>query len=90
MDRREEIARKYVPCRCDEIYTSRGLSAPDCPFHSTDPELAMDEYWTERGLLLLEFVFHETTGKAMNENGEIEFKYKGEWVTRQQLFESFL
>jgi hypothetical protein len=41
---KEEIAKKYVPCRCDTAYTSRGLTAPDCPYHSTDPEAAMDEW----------------------------------------------
>lgn len=41
---KEEIAKLYVPCRCDDIYTSRGLTAPDCPYHSTDPESAMDQF----------------------------------------------
>jgi len=46
MDKKTEIALKYVTCRCDEAYKSRGLTAPDCPYHSTDPESAMDE-WAE-------------------------------------------
>jgi hypothetical protein len=25
---------KYIPCHCDEAYTSRGLRAPDCPRHA--------------------------------------------------------
>lgn len=41
---RADIAIKYVPCRCDDAYSSRGLAAPDCPYHSTDPESAMEEY----------------------------------------------
>jgi len=52
MDKKTEIALKYVTCRCDEAYKSRGLTAPDCPYHSTDPESAMDE-WAE---LFAEFI----------------------------------
>lgn len=44
---KEEIARKYVPCWCDVAYTSRQLADPGCPFHSTDPEIAMDQ-WAEQ------------------------------------------
>lgn len=95
-DRREKIAKKYVPCRCDEIYTSRGLTAPDCPFHSTDPEAAMDEYFTERALELLEYManYRVECRKGYKSLGETEiiplFNYKGEWINAQQLFENFL
>lgn len=44
MSNKEQIARKYVQCTCDEIFTSRNLTAPDCPYHSSDVESAMDEY----------------------------------------------
>lgn len=47
---KEEIAKMYVPCRCDEAYTSRGLAASDCPYHSTDPESAMDEYSKQQAI----------------------------------------
>jgi len=46
MNTKEEIAKNYVPCRCDMAYISRGLYAPDCPYHSTDPEVAM-EVWAK-------------------------------------------
>lgn len=40
----EEIALRYGLCACDEIYTKRGLVAPDCPLHSMGVEEAMKEY----------------------------------------------
>lgn len=46
-DRREEIALKLGLCKCDEAYTSRGLTAPDCPYHSMCVSEAMDEYSKE-------------------------------------------
>jgi len=30
----EEILKEHVFCECGEIYTSRGLTAPDCPLCS--------------------------------------------------------
>ena len=39
-----KIIEKYGLCTCDKIYTSRNLTAPDCPFHSTALEEAMIEY----------------------------------------------
>lgn len=47
---KEELALTYVPCRCDEAYKSRGLTAPDCPYHSTDPETAMDVYAQQQAI----------------------------------------
>lgn len=44
---KEEIALKYGLCNCDEAYTSRGLTAPDCHWHSTAVDEAMDEYAKE-------------------------------------------
>jgi hypothetical protein len=47
---KEDIAKKYWLCRCDEIYTSRGLTAPDCPWCSASVDEAMDEWaskWKE-------------------------------------------
>ncbi len=44
MNSREEIAKKYFPCTCGEIYLSRNLTAPDCPFHAFDWDGAFEEY----------------------------------------------
>ena len=30
----EPELRRLIPCTCDEAYTSRGLTAPDCPWHN--------------------------------------------------------
>lgn len=40
----EEIALQHGLCNCDKIYTSRGLKAPDCPWHAFPVEEAMDTY----------------------------------------------
>lgn len=88
---REEIAKKFVPCRCDVAYTSRGMTAPDCPFHSTDPEAAMDEYGTQMCLELLEYLGkHEVECLIRISNEKPIFLFKGEWITKEQLFENFL
>lgn len=50
MESAEEIAYHYGLCTCDEIYTSRGLYAPDCPWHSLGVEEAMEEYAKEVAL----------------------------------------
>jgi len=44
MKSREEIAKKYFPCTCGEIYLSRNLTAPDCAFHSLEWDKALEEY----------------------------------------------
>jgi hypothetical protein len=52
-------------CTCDEIYTSRGLKAPDCPWHSLGVEEAMEEYAKEVAIELLNFVTSETSPFAI-------------------------
>lgn len=51
---------------------------------------AMDEYFTERALELMTYIVKHTTGHSIDEEGNIEFKYKGEWISSKQLFENFL
>jgi hypothetical protein len=48
MNTAEETATKYGLCTCHEGYTSRGLTAPDCPLHSMAVEEAMQDYAHER------------------------------------------
>jgi hypothetical protein len=58
----EEVLKEYVPCECGEIYTSRGLVAPDCPLcsmHSCYIE-AMEAYAME--------VVKHVTSKPMVKN----------------------
>jgi hypothetical protein len=58
---KEEIAKNYVPCRCHQAYISRGLTAPDCPYHSTDPESAMDEYAKQQSIAFANYVMKDYT-----------------------------
>jgi hypothetical protein len=52
---------------------------------------AMDTWMKECVLLAFEFVAHETTGHSFNKTkDELEFKYKGEWISKEKLFENFL
>ena len=41
---KEQIALKYGLCNCDEAYTKRGLTAPDCPWHAWAVDEAMEDY----------------------------------------------
>jgi hypothetical protein len=40
----EQIALEHGLCTCDPIYSSRGLTAPDCPWHAYEVEAAMEAY----------------------------------------------
>lgn len=35
----QEEVPKYIPCTCEEIYKSRGLEAPDCPYHNYSDDI---------------------------------------------------
>lgn len=52
MSRLEEIALEYGLCNCDEAYTKRNLTAPDCPFHAFAVSEAMEQYAREVAQLL--------------------------------------
>jgi len=82
MDRRAEIVAKLI--MSDKYFKTDTI--PEALVYD-----AMDEYMRESVLLAFEFVAHETTGHSMNETkGELEFKYKGQWVSKEELFENFL
>lgn len=51
---------------------------------------AMDEYMRESVLEAFEYVVKNTTGHSIDENGKVQFKFKGEWITTKKLFENFL
>lgn len=51
---------------------------------------AMDEYMRESVLEAFEYVVKNTTGHHIDEKGNVEFKFKGEWITTKQLFENFI
>jgi hypothetical protein len=51
---------------------------------------AMDIYMRESVLEAFEYVVKNTTGHHIDEKGNVEFKFKGEWITTKQLFENFI
>jgi hypothetical protein len=76
MDRRAEILEKHFPTPND----------PDCEAIYE----AMDEYMRESVLEAFEYVVKNTTGHHIDEKGNVEFKFKGEWIDKEQLFQNFL
>lgn len=93
-DRREEIAIKLGLCNCHEIYTSRGLTAPDCPYHAFAVTEAMDEYMKECCLELLSYMAKRDFECGTDKNGNCVFRWYDGYdyysLTKEQLFENFL
>lgn len=88
IDRREEILNQQH----DLLVDDRGLPKDGSElFFCYKPAAisAMDEYMRECCLALLEYVAINVTDSSVSVNG-IEFKYKGEWIAKEQLFENFL
>lgn len=80
-DRRTEILDN-----CDKDYIE------DFGFVTTPEGMkeAMDIYMKESVMEAFEWLVKNTSGHSIDENGKCEFKYKGEWITKEQLFENFL
>ena len=77
-DKREEILKPYV-FKMDEREVVREGDAID----------AMDEYTKQTCLELLEYISKNCIIiGTFNDYGS--FYYKGEWITKEQLFENFL
>lgn len=51
---------------------------------------AMDSYMKVSVLEAFEYIVKNTTGHSIDENGKVQFKFKGEWITTKQLFENFI
>lgn len=86
MDRREKILSEKL---------GRYLLKISDISHGTDAiphaiKLAMDEYMKECVIEAFEFIAKQTTGHSIDEKGNVEFKYKGEWLSTKKLFENFL
>lgn len=81
--------------RREEILEAHGLKPASSLHYDQDivnfnlVKVAMDEYFKERALELLDFIARRTNNYVI-ENGVPEFLYKGEWITKEQLFENFL
>lgn len=78
---KEEIAAKYIPCTCGEIYLSRNIVAPDCPLHAFAIEEAMEEYRSQSNdQEIIEFVEHLGIKGKFKDN---------EWFTTSELLNMF-
>ena len=64
----DEIGKKHFPCECDEIYLSRKLTAPDCPYHAFDWESAMTEYAKQELILFIEWLYADE--RRFEDSGE--------------------
>ncbi len=76
MDMRAEILDRHFPTPND--------------IDRNDIYEAMDEYMRESVLEAFEYVVKNTTGHHIDEKGNVEFKFKGEWISKEALFENFL
>ncbi len=52
--------------------------------------LALDEYWRVRSMKLLEWMAENDIQCAVEAGKEQQFYYKGEWITKEELFQNFL
>jgi hypothetical protein len=81
MDRREEILQSLT---LSEKYFT------DDTFTEAQIFDAMDEYMKECVLEAFEYVVKNTTGHSIDEDGSVHFKFKGQWLSTEELFENFL
>lgn len=51
---------------------------------------SMDEYFEKRSMELLEYMAKNEVNSEIDLAGLSSFYYKGEWITREQLFQNFL
>lgn len=51
---------------------------------------AMDSYFEARSMELLEYMAKNEVNSEIDLAGLSSFYYKGEWITREQLFQNFL
>jgi hypothetical protein len=85
-DKREKILiqehRKFVEAKEDsliypKVYKEAAINA-------------MDAYMKECVTEAFEYVVKNTTGHSIESDGSVSFKFKGEWISKEQLFENFL
>lgn len=51
---------------------------------------AMDEHGKRMSICFLKYVLEKMGGHSVDAAGNVEIKWKGEWLTPEQLFENFL
>lgn len=81
MDRREEILQSLT---LSEKYFKDDTITEPLVYD------AMDEYMKETVLEAFEYVVKNTTGHSIDKEGKVGFKFKGEWIDKEKLFENFL
>lgn len=84
----EEVAKKWIDCRCDEAYTSRNLTAPDCPYHSCDPEEAMKEWAKAQAIAYTRFVNRKYV--VDENNDDMYWDNDGNQFSENMLYDLFL
>lgn len=50
----------------------------------------MDEYGKQLSIEFLKYALEKMGGHSIDAAGNVEVKFKGEWLTPEQLFENFL
>lgn len=85
MDHREEIL--------NESFSNHGLEdayreITTKPFRAVLD--AMDEHGKQISISFLKYALEKMGGHSVDAAGNVEIKYKGEWITAEQLFENFL
>jgi len=98
-DRRQEILEKYISLYFSshhdkskwngegehggaEWHTSKAIAA--------DIYNAMDEHAKKMCLEFIDFVVKKTTGHSIDDDGDVDFKYGDDWISKEELFENFL
>ena len=89
-DDREEILNREYREWVDEKRIG-SIYPPNFPAAYKDAAInAMDENGKQMSLEFIEYVVKNTTGHSIDEDGKVQFKFKGEWINKEQLFENFL
>lgn len=79
---KEQIRDYYGLCRCDESYKSRNLEDPNCPWHSSSIEEAMDEYAAQSSRL--------AGGEMWIRASEFNFKDREIYFGRRTFYDDLL
>lgn len=91
-DRREEILYVLFNAESKDCRTRK----QDIQFALTlNPDIdriynAMDEHGKQMSISFLKYALEKMSGHSVDTAGNVEVKYKGEWITPEQLFENFL
>lgn len=85
MDRREEILRSELK---SAVFSGLDRTIISAPFNEVFN--AMDENGKRLCLELLEYMANHGVRITHNVRGTPVFEYKGEWITKEALFENFL